>query len=137
MTRVLITGASRGIGRGVAEELTARGHEVIATARDLSSLEDMPATVRLQLDVTDECSVRAAIEAAGPIDVLVSNAGAAFRDFGKRAAARRGLFRRRRAGEVVPRRQQSLPSVTGSVGRFPFRSRQRRGGGKGCGRRDR
>jgi NADP-dependent 3-hydroxy acid dehydrogenase YdfG len=82
MTRVLITGASRGIGRGVAEELTARGHDVIATARDLSSLEDMPATVRLQLDVTDESSVRAAIEAAGPIDVLVSNAGAAFRDFG-------------------------------------------------------
>jgi NAD(P)-dependent dehydrogenase (short-subunit alcohol dehydrogenase family) len=79
MTRVLITGASRGIGRGVAEELAARGHEVIATARDLSSLEDVPATVRLQLDVTDESSVRAAIEAAGPVDVLVSNAGATVR----------------------------------------------------------
>jgi NAD(P)-dependent dehydrogenase (short-subunit alcohol dehydrogenase family) len=79
MSRVLITGASRGIGRGVAEELTARGHAVVATARDLTSLQDTPAAVRLQLDVTDEESVRAAVEAAGPIDVLVSNAGATVR----------------------------------------------------------
>ena len=79
MARVLITGASRGIGREAVEELTARGHEVIATARDPSSLEDMPAAVWLQLDVTDESSVQAAIEAAGPIDVLVSNAGATMR----------------------------------------------------------
>jgi NAD(P)-dependent dehydrogenase (short-subunit alcohol dehydrogenase family) len=79
MARVLITGASRGIGRGIAEVLTARGHEVIATARDLSSLEDVPAAVRLQLDVTDESSVQAAVGAAGPIDVLVSNAGATVR----------------------------------------------------------
>ena len=79
MARVLVTGASRGIGRGIAEELTARGHEVIATARDLSSLEDVPAAVRLQLDVTDESSVQAAVGAAGPIDVLVSNAGATVR----------------------------------------------------------
>ena len=79
MARVLITGASRGIGREAVKELTARGHEVIATARDPSFLEDMPAAVRLQLDVTDESSVQAAIEAAGPIDVLVSNAGATMR----------------------------------------------------------
>ncbi len=79
MARVLVTGASRGIGRGIAEELTARGHEVIATARDLSSLEDVPAAARLQLDVTDESSVQAAVGAAGPIDVLVSNAGATVR----------------------------------------------------------
>jgi NAD(P)-dependent dehydrogenase (short-subunit alcohol dehydrogenase family) len=79
MARVLITGASRGIGRAVVAELTARGHEVIATARDFSSLGDMPAAVRLELDVTDESSVQTAIEACGPIDVLVSNAGATVR----------------------------------------------------------
>jgi len=79
MARVLITGASRGIGREMAERLTARGHEVIATARDLSSLGDMTAAVRLELDVTDESSVQAAIKAAGPIDVLVSNAGVTVR----------------------------------------------------------
>lgn len=79
MSRILITGASRGIGRAVAEELTARGHEVIATARDVSMLADVPAAVRLQLDVTDEASVSAAVKAAGPIDALVSNAGATVR----------------------------------------------------------
>ena len=79
MSRVLITGASRGIGRAIAEQLTAEGHEVIATARDVSMLTDVPAAARLQLDVTDEDSVNAAVAAAGPIDVLVSNAGATVR----------------------------------------------------------
>jgi NADP-dependent 3-hydroxy acid dehydrogenase YdfG len=79
MSRILITGASRGIGRAVAEELSARGHEVIATARDTSMLADVPAAARLRLDVTDESSVSAAVAAAGPIDALVSNAGATVR----------------------------------------------------------
>jgi NADP-dependent 3-hydroxy acid dehydrogenase YdfG len=79
MSRILITGASRGIGRGMAVEFTKRGHEVIATARDLSALDEVPAAVRLQLDVTDEESVQAAVRAAGPVDVLVSNAGATIR----------------------------------------------------------
>ena len=79
MSRILITGASRGIGRAIAEELTAEGHEVIATARDVSALSDIPAALRLRLDVTDEHSVRAAVAEAGPVDVLVSNAGATVR----------------------------------------------------------
>ena len=79
MSRVLITGASRGIGRAIAEALTAEGHEVVATARDVSMLTDVPAVARLQLDVTDENSVSEAVAAAGPIDVLVSNAGATVR----------------------------------------------------------
>jgi NAD(P)-dependent dehydrogenase (short-subunit alcohol dehydrogenase family) len=79
MSRILITGASRGIGRAVAGQLAARGHEVVATARDVGTLADVPAAARLQLDVTDESSVRAAVAAAGPIDVLVSNAGATVR----------------------------------------------------------
>ena len=79
MSRVLITGASRGIGRAIAETLTAEGHEVVATARDVSMLTDVPAAARLRLDVTDENSVGEAVAAAGPIDVLVSNAGATVR----------------------------------------------------------
>jgi NAD(P)-dependent dehydrogenase (short-subunit alcohol dehydrogenase family) len=79
MSRVLITGASRGIGRATAVALTARGHEVIATARDIATLGDVPAAARLSLDVTDEQSVAAAVEAAGRVDVLISNAGATVR----------------------------------------------------------
>lgn len=79
MARVLITGASRGIGKGTALALTAQGHEVIATARDVSALDDVPAAARLRLDVTDQRSVDAALAAAGRVDVLVSNAGATVR----------------------------------------------------------
>jgi NAD(P)-dependent dehydrogenase (short-subunit alcohol dehydrogenase family) len=75
MSRVLITGASRGIGRGLAGELTRRGHEVIATARDVSALAGVPAVRRLALDVTDQASVDRAVAAAGRVDVLISNAG--------------------------------------------------------------
>jgi len=79
MARVLITGSSRGIGRGTAIALTERGHEVIATARDVSMLDDVPAARKLPLDVTDQDSVNAAIAQAGRIDVLVSNAGTTVR----------------------------------------------------------
>ena len=75
MATVLITGASRGIGRLTAAELARRGHRVVATARDPRALEDVKVDQRLRLDVTDQASVDAAVAAAGEIDVLVSNAG--------------------------------------------------------------
>jgi NADP-dependent 3-hydroxy acid dehydrogenase YdfG len=79
MARVLITGTSRGIGRGTAIALAASGHEVIATARDLSTLDDVPAAMKLRLDVTDQDSVDAAVARAGRVDVLLSNAGTTVR----------------------------------------------------------
>lgn len=78
MSRILITGASKGIGRAIASELAARGHDVIATARDPRTLTDLPVGLRLPLDVTDQRSVDAAVDAAGPVDVLLSNAGEIF-----------------------------------------------------------
>ncbi len=78
---VLITGCSTGIGRAAAEHLAGRGHTVYATARRLDSiagLEDVGCKI-LQLDVTDESSMRAAVEtveaAEGAIGALVNNAG--------------------------------------------------------------
>jgi NAD(P)-dependent dehydrogenase (short-subunit alcohol dehydrogenase family) len=77
--RVLITGAARAIGAATAAELTERGHEVIATSRDASLLEAVPATQRHSLDVRDEQSIRAVIEIAGELDAVVNNAGLAGR----------------------------------------------------------
>ncbi|WP_326580235.1 SDR family oxidoreductase [Actinacidiphila glaucinigra] len=75
MPSVLVTGASRGIGRAIAVELADRGHRVIATARRPETLADLPVDQRLRLDVTDQESVDRAVRDAGDIDVLVSNAG--------------------------------------------------------------
>jgi NADP-dependent 3-hydroxy acid dehydrogenase YdfG len=75
MPTVLITGASQGIGRAAAAELARRGHLVVATARNVDSLRDLDVALRLSLDVTDPESVGRAVAAAGPVDVLVSNAG--------------------------------------------------------------
>jgi NAD(P)-dependent dehydrogenase (short-subunit alcohol dehydrogenase family) len=73
--RILVTGCSSGIGRALCAELHERGHRVIATARDAAALAGLPASAHLQLDVTDAASVAAAADAAGPVDVLVNNAG--------------------------------------------------------------
>lgn len=75
MARALITGCSTGIGRATAVELTRRGHEVVATARRLPTLEGLDVAGRLELDVDDDASVAAAVAAAGDVDVLVNNAG--------------------------------------------------------------
>ena len=75
MARVLITGCSTGIGRATAVELTARGHEVVATARRVEAMEGLDVAAALELDVDDDTSVIGAVAAAGDIDVLVNNAG--------------------------------------------------------------
>ena len=72
--RILVTGSGRAIGRATAIECARRGHEVVATARDDSLLEDLDVARRLSLDVTDLASVRAAIDAAGELDAVVNNA---------------------------------------------------------------
>ena len=79
MSSVLISGASRGIGRATALVLARRGHRVVATARDPRDLDGLPVDAQLKLDVTDQATIEAAVAAAGHVDALVSNAGETLR----------------------------------------------------------
>lgn len=77
MKTVLITGCSSGYGLETARHFLAQGWNVIATMRAPREAL-LPRSDRLRLlalDVTKPGSIAAAIEAAGPIDVLVNNAG--------------------------------------------------------------
>jgi NAD(P)-dependent dehydrogenase (short-subunit alcohol dehydrogenase family) len=94
MTTWFITGCSTGLGRAFAEAVLDRGHNVVATARDVAKVQDLadkyPDTaLALPLDVTSDEQVSGAVRAAeerfGGVDVLVNNAG-----YGYRAAVEEG-----------------------------------------------
>ncbi|MCG7509179.1 SDR family oxidoreductase [Mesorhizobium retamae] len=77
MKTILITGCSSGYGLETARHFLARQWNVVATMRTprQDALPRSDALRILPLDVTDEGSIADAIEATGPIDVLVNNAG--------------------------------------------------------------
>lgn len=83
--RALVTGASRGIGLGCAAALAEAGAHVVCAARGHAALEEAVAAMRgkglsadgLAFDVEDISAAAAAINAAGPFDIFVSNAGLA------------------------------------------------------------
>lgn len=80
----LVTGASRGIGRAIAENLVARGARVIGTATSDKGAADISAYLGengkgYNLNVVDQASIDAVLSAIrtefGEIDILVNNAG--------------------------------------------------------------
>jgi NAD(P)-dependent dehydrogenase (short-subunit alcohol dehydrogenase family) len=88
MHNALVTGSSSGFGYLTVLALAQRGHHVFASMRDPArrnraaadelrrlAEERQLAIDVLDLDVTRDASVEAAIEAAGPLDVVVNNAG--------------------------------------------------------------
>jgi len=81
MTKTLVTGANKGLGREAARRLLADGHDVWLAARDPAKGQAAAEELRARfvvLDVTDDASVTAAAErlgAEGGVDVLVNNAG--------------------------------------------------------------
>ncbi|MDA0270132.1 MAG: SDR family NAD(P)-dependent oxidoreductase [Chloroflexi bacterium] len=91
---VIVTGASRGIGRAVASAFAAEGARVLLCARGESDLDATAHALReahpsatiatVAADVTDEAQAAGIIEAAvrefGAVDVLVNNAGATIRE---------------------------------------------------------
>jgi len=78
--RALVTGGSKGIGRAIALRLAEDGALVTVLGRDAAALAKTAREIRgksLIADVTDAPGLSAAITAAGPLDILINNAGAA------------------------------------------------------------
>jgi NAD(P)-dependent dehydrogenase (short-subunit alcohol dehydrogenase family) len=86
--RAVVTGASRGIGRGLAVGLAAAGADLVLLGRDQQALQGTREAVQTEnpktvvevfsCDIRDSDAVRAAVSAmtdAGAIDILVNNAG--------------------------------------------------------------
>ncbi len=75
---VLVTGATSGLGRAVAERLASSGYRVYGTGRNPKT-DESPSFTLIRMDVTDEKSVRAAVqeilEKEGRIDAVLCNAG--------------------------------------------------------------
>lgn len=75
----VVTGASRGIGAGIAEDWARRGLRLGVCARSAPVLPDGPDVVAVRLDVREEKAVdgfvRRVAERLGPIDCWVNNAG--------------------------------------------------------------
>ncbi len=82
--RVVVTGASSGIGRATAALYRRHGWEVVGVARRADRLEALAAetgVIPFVADVTDQAQVdalRAHLETLGPLDALVNNAGGAY-----------------------------------------------------------
>jgi gluconate 5-dehydrogenase len=83
---VLVTGGTSGLGRAMAAALADAGARVVLTSRDRARAESAAAEIGaagVELDVRDEGSVQAGVEAAyeqlGGLDVLVANAGIGMR----------------------------------------------------------
>jgi len=77
MTTVMITGCYSGFGLETARHFLDQGWSVVASMRtpDETLLPQSDRLRLLQLDVTDRDSIVRAVQAAGPIDALVNNAG--------------------------------------------------------------
>lgn len=76
-----ITGASKGIGRSLVEQLLLQGVKVAATSRNISAFSDITSDhfLPLEVDLTDEKSIAISLEITkkvfGQIDIIVNNAG--------------------------------------------------------------
>ena len=80
-----VTGGGRGIGAGIARALAGDGWEVVVAARSRDQVEAVAADVggrAVVVDVSDRVAVEHAVAEAGPVELLVANAG--------RSPARRG-----------------------------------------------
>jgi 3-oxoacyl-[acyl-carrier protein] reductase len=82
VTVALVTGGGRGIGANIARELAAAGMDVVVAARTRGEIGAVAEEIRgraIEMDVSSRESVERGFAEAGPIDLLVANAGTASR----------------------------------------------------------
>jgi NAD(P)-dependent dehydrogenase (short-subunit alcohol dehydrogenase family) len=90
----LVTGANRGLGLEVTRQLAARGHTVIAGARDPGAVPALNGDVRpAALDVTDDASIAALRGELDTLDVLVNNAAIHYDTWERALTADLGVVR--------------------------------------------
>ena len=82
--RALVCASSKGLGRGCAEALAEAGVDLVLNARGVEALEETAQHIRdtynvkvtaIATDITSEAGRAQVLEAAGDIDILVTNAG--------------------------------------------------------------
>ncbi|HET7568057.1 MAG TPA: SDR family oxidoreductase [Gaiellaceae bacterium] len=76
--RALVTGGGRGIGANVARELAGGGWDVVVTGRTRDEIEAVASEIggrAIELDVVSRDAVERGFAEAGPVDLLVANAG--------------------------------------------------------------
>jgi len=138
----LVTGSSRGIGRGIALALAAEGCEVMLTGRDAAALEEVAAAIRAEhrraaiipLDLREKEAPAKLVEQAkrefGALDILVNNAGATKRgdfltltdadwDDGYALKFFAHMRLARAAWPLLKKRRGSLIAIGGTGGRKP------------------
>jgi 3-oxoacyl-[acyl-carrier protein] reductase len=138
----LVTGSSRGIGRGIALALGDAGCNVVVTGRDRAALDETAASIKakggravgLALDLTDAGAAATLVESAhrefGGLDILVNNAGATKRgdflalgDADWQGGFALKLFAHvrlaRTAWPSLKERRGSLVTIAGTGGRKP------------------
>lgn len=77
-SRVLLTGASGGLGQTIGRAIVAAGGELVITARNTAQLESLAADTGAEIVVADLCDpddVRSLVERSDDIDILLANAG--------------------------------------------------------------
>jgi NAD(P)-dependent dehydrogenase (short-subunit alcohol dehydrogenase family) len=74
-TTAFVSGANRGLGRHLAEQLIGRGAHVYGGARKPETIDTATGVVPVKLDITDPASVTAAAAAASDTTLLINNAG--------------------------------------------------------------
>ena len=112
-TTAFVSGANRGLGRHLAEQLISRGARVYGGARKPETIDTATGVVPVKLDITDHASVTAAAAAASDTTLLINNAGVLTATSLLTGDLRITRPRWHRRGQIRDHRRRPQPASTG------------------------